>query len=361
MTTNLSTSNSRLNLLNFLLLLIASLLTLLPSLAFPQNQIESDQLKYYLIQAFNSPQSSDRLELNHIGIQSTAVSDGHLVSAVLEGYPAHAAEIRRGDVIQSADGAAFHPFKSFNQIDPSSNKISKSSSVYALTVRRNDTLLNIQISTVYENLYDSYRTASLNSVQEFPVGNKVIGYIRLWGFSRSSNDLISFQRLINNLQSNDGLIIDLRDSFGFLDIAHLDIFSNSRQNYFEVSGQTTVHSHLDYSKPRINKGKYLKPVAVLINSNTRGGSELFALQMAKLERIVSIGEATEGAIGSYLINPDLDTSSILYVPAMETLIDSAVLESRGLVPEQNVEYPYTQTTRSDPQYEAAVVTLLGII
>ena len=71
-------------------------------------------LEQLLKQAFHANINAERVVLNHIGIEAVEVSNGYLVTAVLEGYPAHAVDIRRGDIIEKADGNPFHPIQSFN-------------------------------------------------------------------------------------------------------------------------------------------------------------------------------------------------------------------------------------------------------
>ena len=91
---------------------------LLTQLAAAQNSentaITADTLEYYLVQAFQAPTAKDRMALNHIGIEVQAAVEGFLVTASLEGYPAHQAGIERGDRILRVDENPFHPVFSFN-------------------------------------------------------------------------------------------------------------------------------------------------------------------------------------------------------------------------------------------------------
>ncbi len=255
----------------------------------------ADPLDSYLYQAFSAPLHAQREALYHLGAQGRLQSGGYQLSAVLEGYPAHTAGLRRGDVIVSSNGNDFHPVVSFTS--PASVR---------LTVNRNGEELELSLSPVRENLFDSYRQAVLHSVQQFSVGNKVIGYIRLWGLSRTSSDIITLRRLLGELQLTDGLILDLRDGFGFTGPEHLAMFRGNLGDDF-----------------------YARPMALLINDRTRGGLQSLAQQLVDLERVISIGAATAG----------------------ET----------ALVPEVFVDHPIDQSIRSDPVYQAAVDVLLGVI
>lgn len=264
-------------------------------------------IDYYLKQAFNTPRVEDRRALSHIGIEGDQVTNGFLVSAVLESYPGHRADLRRGDIILSVDGEPFHPVGSFNseEADQTFSKL--------LNVQRGQQKLEISVSPVSENLYDSYRTATLNSVLEFNAGNKVIGYVHLWGLSRNTGDLLAFQQTIQALDHCDGIILDLRDSYGFSDDRHISTF--------------LPQSLADEA--------YRKPVAILINQHTRNGGEVLVSTLDKLERIISIGEATSG--------------------------EASDLDEAGHVPEEQLLFPPSEVRRDDPQFERAIEILLGVI
>jgi C-terminal processing protease CtpA/Prc len=218
------------------------------------------------------------------------------VTAVLEGYPAFNATIYRGDVIEAADGESFHPINSF---------AARAGDTINLTIRRGDTLLTAAVQPVLENLYDSYRTATSNSVQEFSAGNKVVGYLRPWALSKNTADLISFEKLLEQLSHCDALIFDLRNAYGFVDQIHIDSLMGNDNgiDYFE------------------------KTVVVLFNKETAAGPMTLVKSVMHLQRIDTL--------------------------AMETHFDVA--------PEMTIAYPKTQTSRYDPQYDAALNRLLGII
>lgn len=337
----------------------------IPNLAFSQapdsTRLESDQLPYYLMQAFHADAAADRTPLNHIGVEIQSTTAGYLVTAVLEGYPAHLAGLNRGDIIQSVDGMPYQPIYSFNEASTGTGNFTENRAAHEVKWLRDDMMFGATLRPVYENLYDSYRSATLNSAQEFPSGNKLIGYVRLWGFSRSTNDLIWFRRLMQEFEDSDGLILDLRNSYGFLATHHLDLFFRTRSRFFESTGQFSAQVNLS-PLPTAKSGDYYQhPVVVLINSETRGGAELLAYQLAKLDRVVTLGQASAAMIGDYIEVLDSTPTALRYKPATETLIDAKVFEAVGVEPAQLVEYPYAQSGRGDPQYETAVLVLLGLI
>ena len=325
------------------------------------DRLGPDQLQYYLMQAFHADSAENRRPLNHIGIQVQPSASGYLVTAVLEGYPAHLAGINRGDIIQSVNAMPYHPVYSFNAATSGPGDFPPSNTSYEITWRRNDGTSSASLMPVYENLYDSYRSATLNSIQVFPSGNKLVGYVRLWGFSRSSNDLVSFRQILAEFDDCDGLIIDLRNAYGFLGHQHLDLIFPSRRRLFQLGGVINEHVDLSHTESAPSETYYQKPIAVLLNSAAAGGAELFSYQLAKLERVITGVEAPPGRIGGFHQVSAMASAELEYRPAVETLIDGSVFESSGVQPKQVVAYPFSQSSRGDPQYQAALLTLLGII
>jgi len=339
--------------------LLPALLALCTSLAAAQS-LQPDQLDYYLQQALTAESASDRHALNHIGIQGRSEAQGYRVSAVLETYPAQRAGLYRGDIILSADGEPFHPVFSFNDSSNAPADFAPRSDTVLLTVRRGDNELELSVRPVFENLFDSYRSASLNSVQQFPSGNKTIGYLRLWLLSRNSNDLISYQQLFEELEGTDGIILDVRDAAGFLDREHLRLIYRGDSDLFAefpadsslgTSGRLTPASDA-----------YRNPIALLVNGRTRAGAELFAYQLDKLSRVITLGENTAGQIGTWKSPSDQQAGDpeLNYMPH-SSQIDGVDFEGVGHTPENNQAYPVSQPGRIDPQFQAAMDMLMGII
>lgn len=325
--------------------------------------LAESELDFYLLQAFQAESAQQRIALNHIGIQGKATTEGYLVTASLEDYPAQLAGIERGDRILTVNGEPFHPVYSFNEVGTAGEPVrfAENLSTYDVEVSRSGTTRSVQLTPVYENLFDSYRTATTNSVQIFPANNKTVGYVRFWGISRSSADIISMEKIIQQLANCDGLIFDFRNSFGYLSASHLDLFVPNRRSYFEATGAANEHGELQPEGITSDDDFFQKPIVILLNSETRGGPELFAYQLAKMRRVVTMGESTPGQIGNFVLEANGAEKLLRYSPAEDVLIDGRAFESIGFEPEQPIAYPFEQTTRSDPQYQSALAELLAII
>ena len=194
-------------------------------------------------------------------------------------------------------------------------------------------------------------------MQQFSAGNKVIGYVHIWALSRSSNELISYQTLIDSLAQCDGLILDLRNSFGFLDRDHFGLFQATEPR-LEITAPPDWLASWQQSASAMEIEAFRKPVAVLINEHTQGGPEVLAHELAKPQRIVTLGSNTKGELGIFSLEND---NTIHYQPFQETLIDGTSMESTGLQPEYLLEFPASESRRDDPQFNESINLLLGII
>ena len=318
--------------------------------------LSTQDLGYYLVQAFNADQSTDRQPINHLGIEGTKVTKGIMVTGVLEGYPAHAVGIRRGDTILSVNDEPFHPVLTLNPearreiFKPDLDPIN-------LSYVRNNTIQTTRLNAVFENLFDSYRTATRNSVLEFNSGNKVIGYIRLWAISRSTHDLNTFREILTSLDHCDGIILDLRSGYGFIDHIHFSSFLSEDELRSILSKSSQIES--------LASSTYRKPLGILIDSQTSGRNEFFASALAQLSRTVVIGDTSAGKFGTFQKNKRNsradDTVKFLYKPQANAEQYKFAIEGQGLVPDQKVLFPFNKNIAGDLQFDAAVLTLLGTI
>ena len=324
---------------------------------------------FYRVQSFDTGAGDQPIAINHLGIETEHAADGgHLITAALEGYPAHAAGLERGDVILRIDGAEFHPVLSLNPRAAEGEFHPLRGSV-EVTYKRGAAILTAPVVPVFESLYDSYRSATLNSVLSFAAGNKVIGYVRLWALTRETGDLITLAELIKSLHDTDGIVLDLRNSHGYLAPEHVDFFRTSRSDFLSISQSdqsekaetNSEQRRLLPDRPRDDALRaYRKPIAILIDSSTRGAAELLAYQLAKLDRVTTVGEPTLGRLGSYESN-STDGIVLEYSAAYSTLIDGEPFEGVGIKPKRSAAFPYESISRNDPQFQVAVTVLMGVI
>lgn len=264
-----------------------------------------DTLDAYLEAALTSRRVDRQQRLNHIGI-AAAVRDGrHLVAAVLDGSPASAAGLRRGDHLLAVNGAPYHPVYSFNPRSPQPPQPAKPDGRgFQLALARQGERREAVVETVFNNLLDSYRGAVEPSVRQFNLGNKLVGHARLWGISRNANDLVTLRGIVAGLRATTGLIIDLRNAVGYLGREHLELFLPGGRGEY-----------------------YSSPIALIIDHTTRSPVETFAAELAGLGRVTPVGTPTPG----------------------------------GLEPELPIPWPLEAGAASDPQFETALALLGGLI
>lgn len=317
-----------------------------------QDVITADQPRYAILRPFVDG-TAPRLPRHHIGIDTVQTPDGHVVNSILHGYPAQSAGLRRGDQVLTINGQpyadAWHR--------QTSDMPAPAPQAWTLVLDRAGQHLTVNVDTVYENPYESRNSASLASVQSFSAGNKTIAYYHPWNLSRNLNDLLAFLQVMRSVALSDGLILDLRDSYGYLSIQHLDAFIPSRRTVFMVTGEGNVHTRFNPREPSLTARHYGKPVAILINAGTGGGAELLAYQLARLDRITTVGEASAGELGEFVSHE----GRLEYRPPVATFIDGAPLSTLRVQPELVAPWPLAPPTRSDPQFEAAFNVLLGRI
>jgi len=359
------------------------------SAAADPESLTSLDTAFYRVQSFDTKAGAKPVAINHLGIETKQAADGgYLITAALEGYPAHAAGLERGDIVLHIDGADFHPVLSLNP-RAMEGEFRPHSALAELTYKRGATVLTARVEPVFESLYDSYRSATLNSVLSFAAGNKVIGYVRLWALTRETGDFVTLSQLLQSLHDTDGIVLDLRNSYGYLASEHIDLFRASRSDFLSISLVGKPNSNaIEHERNRLLPARqrddtlraYRKPIAILIDSSTRGAAELLAYQLAKLDRVTTVGEPTLGRLGSYQrdggvetlvensvenlennLNKSLDGGFLDYSAADRVLIDGNVFEGIGVKPKRNAPFPFETVSRGDPQFQVAVNVLMGVI
>ncbi|MEX2468332.1 MAG: S41 family peptidase [Pseudohongiellaceae bacterium] len=326
-----------------------------------QSSMTAEDLAFYRVQAFTAGPAERRLPLNHIGIAGHVEADGFRVTAVLDDYPAHRAGILRGDLLLTAAGEPYHPIAAFNPDELTAERLTPRPHAVDIALLRHDSRLTVTVTPVFENLYDSYRSASLASVQRFPSGNKTVGYVRLWALSRATADLLAYRRLFEELAGSDGIILDLRDATGYFSLQQLDLVYRGRAEL--LSSSAPPHWPTGMAEPGwpLAMEPYRNPVVILINGATEAGAELLAYQLGKRPRVTVVGSNSAGRLGNYRRSDTAAGAAFTYEPASGVLFDGVEREGVGFAPEREAPYPEAQQGRIDPQFQIAFDILMGVI
>jgi carboxyl-terminal processing protease len=293
----------------------------------------------------------DRLPLLHIGAQYRETERGWVVRAVLEGYPAASAGLRRGDLILSAEGRPFHPVDSFASGRP-----------VRLRVQRGARPSWIQVEPVYESMHDSFRRAIGRSARKLEIDGRRVGVVHLWVLtSRAALDQFTAV-VLDSLAGCEGIILDLRDGFGGSWMEYLDLFFQSRQGYAEIRALRRDSDSVRTTtiEPLPPHRWFAGPLVAVINEGTRSGKEGIAFQLKKSRRAPLVGSTTAGAfIGASL--DFLDPAFLLELPVTSLWLDGQVVEGVGVAPDSAVAYPLVSGVAHDPQMEAAAGVMRALL
>jgi carboxyl-terminal processing protease len=273
-----------------------------------------------------------------IGLESTLIDGKHYVHAVYEGSEAQSAGIRFGDEIIHVDDAPYHPILSFK---------GKCERRVRVAIRRTaqgpDQTYDVRVS-----LFDGrnmFETIFLKSAQIIDRGRHKIGYCHLWSYAgQKYHSLLEEQILFGDLSNCDALVVDLRDGWGG---AHSEWVRIFEPPVVEMISQDRDGLKSTYS------GKWIKPVALLINERTTSGKEVFAYAFQKLKLGKVIGSRSAGAVlaGSPKVLGNGDT---LYLAVADITVDGKRLEGVGVTPDIVIDRPLMYAEGRDPQLEKAI-------
>ncbi|MEO0349280.1 MAG: S41 family peptidase [Cyanobacteria bacterium P01_A01_bin.15] len=286
-----------------------------------------------------------RLEYAGIGIVTHKKDDKTFVKAVLDGSPAAAAGLQRGDQILGVAGQPFHPIQSFKtdrpvelQVQPSSDPSSRST------------------ITVTPRLYDGltmFLDAMDDSVDVVEKAGKRIGYIHIWSYAGDQyQEKLQTELLYGRLKNTDALVLDLRDGWGGAPPTALHIYTARGPSLTSIGRDRTPSTY--YSQ-------WEKPVVMLVNEGSRSAKEILAYGFQQYDIGPVVGTTTAGAVtaGRAFLMPD---KSLLYVAVADVYLDETVrLEGVGVTPDVVVPAPLPYTQGADPQKERAIAVALGTL
>ncbi len=304
--------------------------------------VNDDDVEFYMLPAvMESDMEGHRVE--HIGVMGKSEADGYLISAVLDGGPAQKAGLHAGDVIRSADGAAFTSAGSFR------GKAGKQ--VKLAVVRMGaDSVEMIDVVPVKQNQLRAFLNATTTSARVLELNGKRIGYVHLWTMANDNFKNALDNIVVTQLHDTDGLILDLRDGYGGIPFGYMDVFTRP-----DVEWESQYRGR----QPSVRHTGYNKPIVVLINEGTRSAKEFFSYQFKSSHRALLVGKQTAGAFlgaGSFPIS---DTG-MLELAIVGLRINGTRLEQDGVRPDVEVA-PKNSYTDHDQQMTAATDLLVGQI
>ena len=266
--------------------------------------------------------------------------DEGLVKYVLDGSPARASGIARGDTIISVDGDPYVGYSNFTGSERKS---------FRLTIRRlgSNKEETVKLEPEKKTVYAGYADATRNSAQILERGGKKVGYLHLWSGGEACHDALE-ESMEGVLAESDALVLDLRDGYGGNSLEDLDRFYRSKKCYPDIESidRDGKSSHF--------RSYYDRPIVALTNEGSRSGKELLAYSLKNSGRAFLVGGNTCGAVVAGRLF-QIDDRTALYLAVNDVTIDGIRLEGKGVAPHLKLDLVQGE---SDNQLEKALEILL---
>lgn len=273
-----------------------------------------------------------------IGMFTRRIGDKTFISGVLDGLPAAKAGLQVGDELLAADGAPYHPIRSFT---------TKVNQEVTLQVRRSPDGPPQDVVVVPEQLKpnEAFLQAMQESARIIHADGVKIGYIHVWSYAGTQYQRLLERELFSGtLKEAEALVLDLRDGWGGAQAQYLDPFT--------AQGPTVTMVDRD-GDVSVSNVKWRKPVVMLVNGGTRSGKEILAYGFKKYGLGEVIGTRTAGAVlaGRAFL---LSDGSLLLLAVADVRVDGQRLEGVGVTPTIEVPFAVEYTQGKDPQLERAI-------
>ena len=281
-----------------------------------------DPLYYELLDVFaHGPLGSEIEELfggappSYPGILAR-INEGK-VEAMVPGGPAAESQLKLHDQILEADGSPFHPLESFRKVGKP----------VRLKVKRADRLLNIDVVPQHIQPREAFLQSIEDSVEIWEEPPYRIGYVRMWSYAGEPYQEKLRELLLGKLRETDGLVLDLRGSWGGASPDFASLFG-SQTELKMITREGETHS--------AKTETYNAPIIILADDSVSSGKELLAYNLQKSGRAKIGGSTTRGAVlgGAVHLLPD---GYALYLAQADVTVDGRRLEGVGVTP--NFELP----------------------
>ena len=266
-------------------------------------------------------------------------SDGKTlkVGATMEGQPAEAAGLQKGDQILAIDGT---PVSDIEKDEVANHIRGEEGTFVVLTILRNGEEQEVSIER---------KTIVMPTVKSQMLIDDV-GYIRVTQFAEKTVD--EFAKAYEELEAQGmkRLVLDLRDNpGGLITTAH------GIGQYIVPKGPiVTVQTRRGKTTAYMSRGEHtLLPLVVLINGNSASASEIIAgaVQDTKSGIIVGTKSYGKGTVQSVL--PGLDGEGMKITIARYHTPNDRVIDGIGIEPDEIVE-PSKIDPDEDVQMERAI-------
>lgn len=224
-------------------------------------------------------------EYGGVGALIRQRDDDVMITDPYEGFPAHKAGLRAGDLIRKIDGRSVSDLKSAQIGELMKGQVGTSLSIQVFRPHEEK---NIKVEMIREKI-------RINNVPFYEIIDHQTGYIRLAGFTQGAAREVLDAFTEMKEEGISQLILDLRSNPGGLLVEAVDImniFVPQNEEIVKTIGKVKQWNHTYYC--RREAVDTLIPVAVLINSKSASASEIVAGAMQDLDRGMVIGQRSFG-------------------------------------------------------------------
>lgn len=263
------------------------------------------------------------------------------IATVLEGSPAAAAGIRDGDIFVAVNGESV---AGWSQMELVAKVRGRAGTVVNLTMRRGDELLDFSVTRA---------RIEVPNIEERMLEDN-IGYIKLRDFTADARSKLDAALEVLDVNSLDGLILDLRGNPGGLLSTAIDIASA-----FIKDGVILKEDFGDGQEQVYNaNGSYIGvsvPLVVLIDEDSASASELVAGALQDRKRATLIGEKTFGKGTVQTWRELVNGGGVRLTIARWLTPDGHWIHGQGITPDITIEWtPESFNDPNDPQLRAAL-------
>lgn len=285
-----------------------------------------------------------------VGFEAEKEESGYIVvSSIYPNSPASSMNIQVGDVITAVDGT----------------DVLEMGADIAINALDGDESTNVRL-TLQRNGETFTITATRRSFTIRSVSSKVVsgyGYIRVNAFNAETDD--QFVSELQNLQAGGvlGYVIDVRSCSGIFDPV-----SNMLNRF--ISGQLVANAQykdgtIAKFAETLGEAEINVPVVVIVNEETVGAAELFAVSLKDFASAKIVGRQTAGK-GTVTETKNLSDGTAIVITTAEIIPVISNTLSGGIKVDFSVElmgtpdYNPTEVASTDPQISKAFEVLEGM-
>lgn len=312
----------------------------------------------------------DHPAASYLGLDLRIINQEVIVFDVEKNSPASLAGIKPGMILTSFEGKPMSTFIDDLELNSKSTRISRLYKTQSLLEKLatppdgKTTLKTAHSKKIFDfkpGVYQGERATIGYSSTPFFFENRLIGKdktVRLVAFNIFIPQLMPrLNKAIAQAQKEQasGLIIDLRGNLGGFGVMATGIIGRLIEKELDLGDMNNPSGNVPFHAfPQ--KGAYLGPIAVLVDSFSASTSEIFAAALQEHQRARIFGRPTIGAVLPSVMDKLPNGDIFQYaIGDFVTALNKTHLEGKGVTPDETISLdPALLRTGTDPDLRAAL-------